>query len=69
MGRDIAAQLVEFAVRTKYESIPEEVLEFTKCLTFPDRDAFRKATAPAYDALYAKFGDRARKILEAFHSM
>ena len=33
MGRDIAAQLVEFAVRTKYESIPEEVLEYTKCLT------------------------------------
>ena len=38
-------------------------------VTSPDRDAFRKATAPAYDALYAKFGERARKIVEAFRSM
>jgi tripartite ATP-independent transporter DctP family solute receptor len=31
--------------------------------TFPDREAFRKATGAAYDAFYAKFGDRGRKII------
>jgi tripartite ATP-independent transporter DctP family solute receptor len=38
-------------------------------VTFPDQEAFRKATAPAYDAFYAKFGDRARKIIEAIRGM
>ncbi len=38
-------------------------------VTFPDREAFRKATAPAYDAFYAKFGDRGRKIIEAIRAM
>ncbi|HUV59688.1 MAG TPA: MmgE/PrpD family protein [Desulfatiglandales bacterium] len=33
MEKEIGAQLVEFAVETKYEDIPEETLEFTKCLT------------------------------------
>ena len=33
MEKDIGAELVEFAVRTKYEDIPKEILEFTKCLT------------------------------------
>ena len=38
-------------------------------VTFPDQEAFRKATAPAYDAFYAKFGDRAKKIIEAIRGM
>ena len=38
-------------------------------VTTPDREAFRKATAPAYDAFYAKFGDRGRKIIEAIRGM
>jgi tripartite ATP-independent transporter DctP family solute receptor len=38
-------------------------------VTTPDHEAFRKATAPAYDAFYAKFGDRARKIIEAIRGM
>jgi tripartite ATP-independent transporter DctP family solute receptor len=38
-------------------------------VTFPDQDAFRKATAPAYDAFYAKFGDRGRKIIETIRGM
>lgn len=38
-------------------------------VTTPDREAFRKATAPAYDAFYAQFGDRARKIIEAIRGM
>jgi 2-methylcitrate dehydratase PrpD len=33
MDRDITKQLVEFAVKTKYEDIPEKVLEYSKCLT------------------------------------
>jgi len=33
MEKDIGTQLVEFAVNTKYEDIPKETLEFTKCLT------------------------------------
>lgn len=38
-------------------------------VTFPDREAFRKATAAAYDAFYAKFGDRGRKIVQAIRDM
>jgi tripartite ATP-independent transporter DctP family solute receptor len=38
-------------------------------VTTPDQEAFRKATAPAYDAFYAKFGDRGRKIIEAIRGM
>ncbi len=38
-------------------------------VTSPDREAFRKATAPAYDAFYAKFGDRARKIIDTIRGM
>jgi TRAP-type C4-dicarboxylate transport system substrate-binding protein len=38
-------------------------------VTFPDQEAFRKATAPAYDAFYAKFGDRAKKIIETIRGM
>lgn len=38
-------------------------------VTFPDREAFRKATGPAYDVFYGKFGDRGRKIIEAIRGM
>jgi TRAP-type transport system periplasmic protein len=38
-------------------------------VTVPDQEAFRKATAPAYDAFYAKFGDRARKIIETIRGL
>ena len=38
-------------------------------VTLPDRDAFRVATAPAYDVFYAKFGDRGRKIIETIRGM
>ena len=38
-------------------------------ITTPDREAFRKATGPAYDAFYAKFGDRAKKIIETIRAM
>jgi TRAP-type transport system periplasmic protein len=38
-------------------------------VTTPDQEAFRKATAPAYDAFYAKFGDRARKIIETIRGL
>ncbi len=30
---DVGTTLAEFMIRTKYEDIPEDVLEFTKCLT------------------------------------
>ncbi len=33
MEREIGTLLAEFAVKTKYEDIPEEVLQFTKGLT------------------------------------
>ena len=32
-------------------------------------EAFRKATAPAYDVFYAKFGDKGKKIIEAIRGM
>jgi len=38
-------------------------------VTMPDRNAFRTATAPAYDTFYAKFGDRGKKIIEAIRGM
>lgn len=38
-------------------------------VTYPDQEAFRKATAPAYDAFYAKFGDRARKIIQTIRGL
>jgi TRAP-type transport system periplasmic protein len=38
-------------------------------VTYPDQEAFRKATAPAYDAFYAKFGDRGRKIIETIRGL
>jgi TRAP-type C4-dicarboxylate transport system substrate-binding protein len=38
-------------------------------VTMPDRNAFRTATAPAYDVFYAKFGDRAKKIIETIRGM
>ncbi|MFB3817265.1 MAG: TRAP transporter substrate-binding protein [Candidatus Methylomirabilales bacterium] len=38
-------------------------------VTTPDPEAFRKATAPAYDVFYAKFGDRAKKIIETIRGM
>ncbi|HEX7550648.1 MAG TPA: TRAP transporter substrate-binding protein, partial [Candidatus Methylomirabilis sp.] len=38
-------------------------------VTTPDREAFRKATAPAYDVFYAKFGDKGKKIIEAIRGM
>jgi TRAP-type mannitol/chloroaromatic compound transport system permease large subunit len=38
-------------------------------VTFPDREAFRKATGPAYDAFYGKFGDRGRKIIERIRGL
>ena len=33
MEKDIAGQLSEFTVHTKLEDIPDDILEFTKCLT------------------------------------
>ena len=54
-------------------SLDKKLLEECKTkgmlVTFPDQEAFRKATAPAYDAFYAKFGDRGRKIIEAIRAM
>ena len=38
-------------------------------VTMPDREAFRQATAPAYDTFYAKFGDRGRKIIETIRGL
>ncbi|MGQ9780224.1 MAG: TRAP transporter substrate-binding protein [Bacillota bacterium] len=37
--------------------------------TFPDPEAFRKATVPVYEVFYSKFGDRARQIVEAIKNM
>jgi TRAP-type C4-dicarboxylate transport system substrate-binding protein len=54
-------------------NLDKQLLEDMKAkgmqVTMPDRGAFRTATAPAYDAFYAKFGDRAKKIIEAIRGM
>jgi TRAP-type C4-dicarboxylate transport system substrate-binding protein len=38
-------------------------------VTTPDQAAFRAATAPAYDAFYAKFGPEAKVIIEAIRAV
>jgi len=38
-------------------------------VTTPNREDFRKATSAAYDAFYAKFGDRARRIIEEIRKL
>jgi len=54
-------------------NLDKQLLEDMKAkgmqVTMPDRNAFRTATAPAYDVFYAKFGDRAKKIIEAIRGM
>lgn len=54
-------------------NLDKQLLEDMKAkgmqVTMPDRNAFRTATAPAYDVFYAKFGDRGRKIIEAIRGM
>ncbi|HEX7512662.1 MAG TPA: hypothetical protein VF464_04745, partial [Candidatus Methylomirabilis sp.] len=54
-------------------SLDKKLLEDCKgkgmLVTTPDREAFRKATGPAYDAFYAKFGDKGKKIIEAIRGM
>ena len=54
-------------------NLDKQLLEDKKAkgmqVTTPDRNAFRTATAPAYDVFYAKFGDRAKKIIEVIRGM
>ena len=38
-------------------------------VTMPDQEAFRAATAPAYDAFYAKIGQDAKAIVEAIRAV
>lgn len=38
-------------------------------VTEADQEAFRKATAPAYDAFYARYGDAARQFVEAIRKL
>jgi tripartite ATP-independent transporter DctP family solute receptor len=37
--------------------------------TYPDREAFKKATRSAYDKLYQKLGDKARKIVKQIRNI
>ncbi len=38
-------------------------------VTEPDKEAFREATAPAYDVFYKQYGDEARAFVEAIRGM
>lgn len=38
-------------------------------VTTPDQDAFRAATAPAYEAFYSQFGDDARNFVKAIEGL
>ncbi len=38
-------------------------------VTEADQEAFRKATAPAYDAFYQRFGQDARDFIEAIRKL
>jgi TRAP-type C4-dicarboxylate transport system substrate-binding protein len=37
--------------------------------TEPDQEAFREATAPAYEVFYGQFGDDARDFVEAIRGI
>ncbi|HXZ43993.1 MAG TPA: TRAP transporter substrate-binding protein [archaeon] len=74
--RQIAEESLREASRGQMDAVAnldKKLLEELKAkgmlVTVPDQEAFRKATAPAYDAFYAKFGDRGRKIIDAIRSM
>jgi tripartite ATP-independent transporter DctP family solute receptor len=47
------------------ESLKQAGMEVTE----PEQDAFRAATAPAYDAFYQQFGDDARAFVEAIKGL
>ncbi len=47
------------------EALKKEGMEVTE----PDTEQFRAATAPAYDAFYAKFGDDARNFVKAIEGL
>ena len=57
------------AVRDDDENLLKDLKAKGMQVTMPDHNAFRAATAPAYDAFYAKFGDRAKKIIETIRGM
>jgi tripartite ATP-independent transporter DctP family solute receptor len=74
--RKIAEESIREASRGQMDAVAnldKKLLEELKAkgmqVTVPHQEAFRKATAPAYDAFYAKFGDRGRKIIGAIRSM
>ena len=70
--RDAIAAALKEATDWQFNYLAErdgELLETLKGngmeVTQPDREAFRAATAPAYDAFYGQFGDDARNFVEA----
>jgi tripartite ATP-independent transporter DctP family solute receptor len=74
--RKIAEEALRDASNFQLEtvaSLDKQLLDDMKAkgmqVTMPDRETFRKATAPAYEVFYAKFGDRAKKMIEAIRGM
>ena len=51
------------------DELLERLVEAGMTVTEPDRDAFREATAPAYEAFYGQFGDDARAFVEAMGAL
>jgi TRAP-type transport system periplasmic protein len=70
--RAAVLEAAEEAGRWQFEyiaALDEDLLsrleEAGMAVTEPDKEAFREATAPAYDAFYKEFGDDARSFVEA----
>jgi tripartite ATP-independent transporter DctP family solute receptor len=51
------------------QELLEELKKAGMEVTEPNKEAFRAATAPAYDAFYAKFGDDARNFVKAIEGL
>jgi tripartite ATP-independent transporter DctP family solute receptor len=56
-------------VRDLDEKLLETLKQAGMQVTTPDQAAFRAATAPAYDAFYAKLGPDAKSIVEAIRAV
>lgn len=74
--RKAIVEAMDEATRWQVDYIARKDAELLEALkkagmqvTEPDKEAFRQATAPAYDAFYAKFGDDARAFVEAVRKM
>ena len=74
--RAAVVDAVERAGRWQFDLVAEGDAQLLEKLTgdgmqvtFPDQDAFRAATGPAYEVFYERFGDEARAFVESIGNL